>query len=206
MPALDHFGLLAPLYDRVIRTPDTRRLVHLAGLPTSGRLLDAGGGTGRIAQAMAGLARQVVVADESWKMLARTQGKPGMSAAASHAERLPFPDGAFDRVIMVDAYHHLADQSASLAELLRMCGPGGRLVIEEPDITRPGVWAIAVFERLALMRSRFRRAETIAGELQELGASVAVYRQQATAWVVADKRPAAGDPASTATHTPHAAP
>lgn len=192
MPWLDHFGLLAPLYDRVIRARDVSRLAELAGLPTTGRLLDVGGGTGRIARSLVGQAGQVVVADESWKMLSHTPDLPDLRLTAAHAERLPFPTGAFERVIMVDAYHHLTNQQQSLVELLRVCAPGGCLVVEEPDITHPGVWGIAILERLALMRSRFHRAEVIAGRLQGLGATASVHRQDTTAWIVAHKQPAAG--------------
>jgi len=185
MPRLDHFGLLAPLYDRLIRTPDTETLAGLAGLPAAGRLLDVGGGTGRIAQSLVPRVGTLIVVDESWKMLSRARPKPGLNLAAAHAERLPFPSGAFDRVIMVDAFHHLEDQEGSLRELLRVCAPGGRLVVEEPDITRVGVWAIALFERLLLMRSRFRRAETIADQLRRMGAAPTIHRQEATVWIVA---------------------
>ena len=38
---LDHFGLLAPIYDRVIRPPDVERLCHLLELPAPVRMLDA---------------------------------------------------------------------------------------------------------------------------------------------------------------------
>ena len=188
MPWLDHFGLLAPLYDRVIKPPDPTRLAELAGLPVRGRLLDAGGGTGRIARLLAGQARQIVVADESWKMLSHVPHGAAVLLTASHIERLPFPGGAFERVIMVDVFHHLQDQERSLAELVRVCVLGGHVVIEEPDITRLAVWPIALFERVALMRSHFRRAEEIATALRALGAIVSIHRQDATVWVVAEPR------------------
>jgi demethylmenaquinone methyltransferase/2-methoxy-6-polyprenyl-1,4-benzoquinol methylase len=188
MPWLDHFGLLAPLYDRLFRLPDTTHLVELTGLPIGGRLLDVGGGTGRIARSLIGLAGQVVVADESRKMLSHAPTLLELHLATAHAERLPFPTGAFERVIMVDAYHHLQDQDRSLAELVRVCAPGGSVVIEEPDIARPSVWGIALFEQLTLMRSRFRRAEEIAAAFRGLGAETSIRRQDATVWIVA--RPA----------------
>lgn len=189
MPLLDHFDLLAPLYDRVIRSRDTSHLAALAGLPVDGRLLDVGGGTGRIARFLVGHARQVVVADESWKMLSYTPTGYTLHLAAAHAERLPFPDGAFDRVIMVDAYHHVQNQDRSLSELLRVCAPKGLVVVEEPDILRFGVKLIALGERLLLMRSRFRRAEEIADSFHALGARARVFRQDVNAWVVAEKAP-----------------
>lgn len=185
MPELDHFGLLAPLYDRVIRSRETTRLADLAGLPIQGRLLDVGGGTGRIARFLVGQAGQVVVADESWKMLSHTPAKAPLRLAAAHAERLPFPGGGFECVIMVDTFHHVQDQQQSLAELLRVCAVGGRVVIEEPDIMHFGVRLVALGERLALMRSRFRRAEEIAESFRSLGAAVSIYRQDTTAWIVA---------------------
>jgi demethylmenaquinone methyltransferase/2-methoxy-6-polyprenyl-1,4-benzoquinol methylase len=188
VPDLDHFGLLAPLYDRVIRPPTSTRLAELAGLPISGRLLDAGGGTGRIARSLIGLAGQVIVADESWKMLSHAPAGTTLLLTASQAERLPFLTGGFERVIMVDAFHHLRDQQQSLAELVRVCAVGGRVVIEEPDIERVLVWGIAVFERVALMRSRFRRAEEIAVCFRALGATVSIHRQDTTVWIVAEPR------------------
>jgi demethylmenaquinone methyltransferase/2-methoxy-6-polyprenyl-1,4-benzoquinol methylase len=134
------------------------------------------------------MASQIVVADESWKMLLQARAKPGLHVAAARTERLPFPAGGFQSVIMVDAYHHLRDQERSLAELLRVCAPGGRVVVEEPDIERVGVWAIALFERVALMRSRFRRAEQIAAAFRTLGAAASIHRHEATVWIVAELR------------------
>jgi ubiquinone/menaquinone biosynthesis C-methylase UbiE len=188
MPWLDHFGLLAPLYDRLFGVPDTLRLAELVGLPIRGRLLDAGGGTGRVARTLIGSAGQVVVADESLKMLSHARAIPALHVAAVRAERLPFPSGAFERVIMVDAYHHLQDQGRSLAELVRVCAVGGHVVIEEPDITRLAIWPIVLFERVALMRSRFRRAEEIAGSFRSLGAEAVIHRRDSTVWIVAVPR------------------
>lgn len=183
----DHFDLLAPIYDRLIHPPDHDRLAELAGLPIPGRLLDAGGGTGRIARRLAGQAGRIVVVDASRRMLAAAIPGRGLASAAGAAEQLPFPAGAFERVVMVDAYHHVSDQAATLRELWRVLGDGGRLVIEEPDIDTWSVRLIALGERLLLMRSRFERAETIASRLAALGASPRLHRERNNAWIVADK-------------------
>jgi demethylmenaquinone methyltransferase/2-methoxy-6-polyprenyl-1,4-benzoquinol methylase len=100
---------------------------------------------------------------------------------------LPFPDGSFERIIVVDAYHHLTDQGSSLAEFWRVLAPGGRLVIEEPDIERFAVKLIAIAEKIAFMRSHFVRAERIAERLAGMGANAAVERENHAAWVIADK-------------------
>ena len=44
---LDHFGFLAPYYDRFIGPPQIDHWQDLLQLPLAGNLLDAGGGTGR---------------------------------------------------------------------------------------------------------------------------------------------------------------
>jgi demethylmenaquinone methyltransferase/2-methoxy-6-polyprenyl-1,4-benzoquinol methylase len=72
---LDHFDWLAPLYDRVIQAPEDDTLSDLLDLPINGRLLDAGGGTGRIAERLQAQAGQIVIVDGSLPMLARALEK-----------------------------------------------------------------------------------------------------------------------------------
>ncbi len=187
MSRFDHFDLLAPLYDRLIRPPANSRLQEVAGLPIQGRLLDLGGGTGRITSRLHGMAGMLLVADTSRKMLKEAQQKGGLLAVACEAEQLPFRKESFERILIVDAFHHLADQRASLEECLRVLAPAGWLVIEEPDIDRFAVKLIALAERLALFRSRFWRAEAIATKLQGLGMQVQITRENQAAWVVAER-------------------
>ncbi len=183
----DHFDLLAPIYEAVIppRLPET--LQRLARLPTTGSLLDAGGGTGRVAQFLRGQARQIVVTDLSCRMLRQARSKPGLSPVCAHAERLPFPGESFDRIVMVDALHHVCDQQRTAAELWRVLRPGGWLVIEEPDIRVPAIRLLALAEKLALMRSRFLSPPQIAGLYRDPAARVSVEAEKAIVWVVVQK-------------------
>jgi len=190
---MDHFDWLAPLYDRLIQPPVDDMLADLLKLPVAGRLLDAGGGTGRIAARLQGKAAQVVVADGSLPMLAHALEKGCCQVVAGETERLPFPGGTFERVIAIDAYHHLLDQSASLAEFWRILTPGGLLVIEEPDIDDWGVKLVALAEKLTLFRSHFVRAERIAGELEALGAGVEIHRKGHNVWITGEKGGRSGD-------------
>ena len=48
------------------------------------------------------------------------------------ALRLPFPDGAFDKVICAEVLEHLPDDSSAMAELSRVLRPGGLLAISVP--------------------------------------------------------------------------
>ena len=182
----DHFGLLAPFYDRLIRFGEADALIKRLGLPVRGWLLDAGGGTGRVAAALDGMADQIVVADISLGMLRQARGK-GLTAVSVPAERLPFPNGTFERVIMVDALHHVADQAGTARELWRVLAPGGRLVIVEPDIRQLPVKGIALFEKLAMMRSHFLPPREIGRLFEEHGAQVRIEMDSASAWVLIEK-------------------
>jgi ubiquinone/menaquinone biosynthesis C-methylase UbiE len=187
LPGWDFFGLFAPWYDRVIPFTHKQRLVSMINLPVAGRLLDVGGGTGRIAQGLAGEVSMVVVADVSIGMLRQAAGKTGLHRVRSWGEQLPFPSNFFERVIMVDAFHHMAEQEEVAREMWRVLKPQGRIVIEEPDIRSWGTWLIAVSEKISLMRSHFVSPPNIAKQYHSAAAKVSISTENGTAWVIIDK-------------------
>lgn len=180
-----HFNLIAPFYDRVIPFARLEQILKVLALPHAGNLLDAGGGTGRVAHALRPYVGSVVVADVSRGMLAQARRKD-LAAASAETERLPFPDEAFDRVLMVDALHHVVHQAETARELYRVLKPGGRLVIEEPDLRTFPVKLIAVAEKLALMRSHFLAPAQIAA-LFPSEAGARIESEDRNAWVIVEK-------------------
>ncbi len=185
---LDHFSMLAPLYERVMRPKDLARLRELLRLPTEGLLLDAGGGTGRVSRGLAGAVGGLVIADIAPGMLRQALIRGGRAVTLAAAQALPFADGAFGRVLSVDALHHFADQAGALAELWRVLAPGGRMVIEEPDIRRMRVKWIALAERMALMQSRFLAPAAIVALMRRLGIPAEVVEDGGlNVWIVTDR-------------------
>ncbi|MDD5468161.1 MAG: class I SAM-dependent methyltransferase [Anaerolineales bacterium] len=183
----DHFDHFAPYYDRVIRPGNYAILAGMLELPVEGILLDAGGGTGRVAEALRGLARRIVVADLSPRMLRQAQAKDGLVTLCSQSERLPIEDGACERIIMVDALHHVIDQAETAAELWRVLKPGGRLVILEPDIHFLGVKLVALGEKVLRMRSKFLSPADICRMFPNRDARVHVEHQAYNAYVIVQK-------------------
>ncbi len=185
----DHFDLIARLYERVIPPPDPNDIRGLLRLPCDGWLLDAGGGTGRVAAAVRNETGGIVVSDLSSGMLRQAWSKDGLRPVRAHAETLPFPDQQFDRVLVVDALHHFCDQRDAIADLVRVARPGGRIVIEEPDYTRFAVKLVAVAEKIAFMRSKIHAPEAIVEMFAVHGVQAEVVREERgfRAWVVADR-------------------
>jgi len=181
----DHFGFIAPLFSRVSYS-SLEMMLEQAALPTPGRVLDAGGGTGRVANAIRGYAREVIIADPSFGML-RQVDQTRLGLACANSELLPFPDESFERVIMVDALHHVIDQRHVAREMYRVLEPGGRIVIEEPDIRTFGVKMIAVAEKLLLMRSHFLSPAEIANLFSFDSAKTSIHATEGNAWVVIEK-------------------
>ncbi len=184
---LDHFDMLASVYDRLIGPPDTERLRRLLNLPAEGWLLDGGGGTGRVSAQLEALVDNIVVSDLSLRMLQKAPAGI-VRGVRAHVERLPFGDDFFDRILVVDALHHFCDQREALADLLRVLKPGGRLVVEEPDFNHKGVKLLALAEKLFLMRSHFYTPQQIRDMIAALGYSAKIETDgRYTAWVVVTK-------------------
>ena len=184
---LDHFGMIAPFYDKALPLRRAERIIELAKLPVIGKLLDAGGGTGRVAQALKAYVSQTIVADLSFGMLSQAKYKDGLHLICSYSETLPIPDGTFERIIMVDALHHVLNQLETASELYRVLKPGGRIVIEEPDIGKFMVKLIAIAEKLFLMRSHFLSPQNIAQLFHPYESHAQILRDDYSAWVIIDK-------------------
>ena len=183
---IDHFNLIAGYYNRVAQFTITAQLLRLLDLSPKSILLDVGGGTGRVAEALRGKVSKVVVADLSLGMLRYAKGK-SLATVCTPAEHLPFPSGAFDRVIMVDALHHVLDQSLTADELWRVLTPGGRILIVEPDIHQFVIKLLALGEKAVLMRSHFLSHENIRASFGNQNARVSVENYERNVIVLVEK-------------------
>ena len=182
----DHFSILAPFYEHFIHYEISQRFIALLDAAADGIVLDAGGGTGRVAQYLRDRVAQIVVADETFKMLQEARAKDGLNPTCCHIEDMPFKDNSFDRILMVDAFHHMSNQAQTIKEMWRVLAPGGRIIIEEPDVRVFGVKLLALGEKLALMRSHFLTPAEIAS-LFGTDARVRIEAEDSAAWIIAEK-------------------
>ncbi|MFQ6001730.1 MAG: class I SAM-dependent methyltransferase [Anaerolineae bacterium] len=188
MPLTGHFDLIASFYDRIFGLPSSGPLQELLALPISGRLLDVGGGTGRVAQTLRHQVGQIIILDNSAGMLQQAIIK-GLATVQGEVERLPFPDDCFSRILVVDALHHFRHQTQAARELLRVLSSQGRLVIEEPNVRRWAVKVVALAEKMALMRSHFSGLKRAAKLFEEWGGKVTFSKEEGFYfWLVVQKR------------------
>ena len=184
---LDHFGILAPFYEKLIAPKFPEKLLTLAQLDETGNVLDIGGGTGRVASFLIGKVSVIIIADESIGMLREAQKKDTLLPVCGKSERMPFGKETLDRIIMVDALHHVQNQRETAHEMWRLIKPGGKIIIEEPDIRKGVVKVMALLEKLALMRSHFLDVHQIAALFDNKKAVISIHAEEHTVWVVIEK-------------------
>jgi ubiquinone/menaquinone biosynthesis C-methylase UbiE len=112
----------------------TERIALRRLLPASGRrLLDIGGGFGRLSEFYAGY-DEVVLLDFSRSLLREAQSRLGRGShikyVAADFYAMPFAESAFDASMMVRVIHHVEDVPALLDQVARVICHGGTYVLE----------------------------------------------------------------------------
>jgi len=198
------FDSVAPRYDLMndVMSLGLHRLwkrfaIAHSGLRAGQRALDVAAGSGDLSIGLArrvGATGQVIVTDINARMLAAGRDRlldAGIAGNVAYvqadAEALPFAANSFHRIIMVDAFHHLLDQSTAAQELWRTLKPGGIIVIEEPDIRTFIVKLVALAEKVILMRSRFLSPTRIVKMFSQQESRTQVVREGFNAWIVIEK-------------------
>ncbi len=111
------------------------RLVAASGAGPDDEVLDVACGPGLVVCAFARVARHATGIDVTPAMLDRARELAAEAGLANVTWRqgevlpLPYPDGAFSIVVSRFAFHHLEDPGAVLAEMRRVCRPGGTVVV-----------------------------------------------------------------------------
>jgi ubiquinone/menaquinone biosynthesis C-methylase UbiE len=114
------------------------RLVELLPLGPRSRVLDVGPGDGTLFRLIAGRVAACRGVDPSpnavEKLHRMFRDVPNVEFALGTSEQIPFPDGSFDVVVVNSVLHALSsirEVEQSLAELVRVCAPGGVVFVGE---------------------------------------------------------------------------
>jgi SAM-dependent methyltransferase len=101
------------------------------------------------------------------RQLAAEKGLANVTWQEGDVTRLPYPDGAFSIVVTRFAVHHFPDPSAVFREMVRVCAPGGRVVVVD-TCASPDPRKAAEFNRLEKLRDPSHARALPLAELQGL--------------------------------------
>ena len=173
---IEQFGRQAEDYARLVggvRNAAADPMIAALSPQPNDRVLDVGCGPGDRAVALAPLVAQVTGLDLTPAMLdeARARqaaaGVGNVSWVEGDATEAPFPDGVFTLVLSQATFHHVADPAAILAEMRRVCAPGGRIAVI--DLT-PAPEKGPAFDAIETLRDPSHTHALTAAELRGLGA------------------------------------
>lgn len=141
-----HFDEIATEYDaslpaHVVEHYLDKRTAFVRARCAGRSVLDVGCGTGALAGRLQAAGYEVTGLDPSEGMLdvmrARTTG---VVAVHGSGTELPFESGHFDIVLTVATLHHIADPAdvrQTLAEMVRVCAPGGTILVWDHNPRNP---------------------------------------------------------------------
>ncbi len=111
------------------------RIVTAPSICEGETVLDVGTGTGALIPLIQRYRpRRVIVCDLSRNMLEQVGRRfPQVVRHQCDVRDLPLPDRSVDVAFMNGMFGNIADKEGALANLVRMLGPGGRIVISHPE-------------------------------------------------------------------------
>src|SRR5215831_14102073 len=118
-------------------------LLAASGVGPTDVVLDLACGPGLMACAFARIARQVTGIDltpamiEQAKAMQQTDGLTNLTWHIGDVQPLPFAAASFSLVFTRYSFHHFLDPRAVLAEMVRVCTPGGRIVVVDVFTSNP---------------------------------------------------------------------
>lgn len=147
------FSTAAPIAD----ADALKMIVEAAGAGPDDTVLDVACGGGIVVCGFAPHVKHVTGIDmtpamlERARILAAEKGIANVGWREGDVAHLPYPDGAFTIVVTRFAVHHFPDPAAVFAEMVRVCAPGGRVVVVDTCASADPAKA-AEFNRLELLR------------------------------------------------------
>jgi len=187
---LDQFTKQAEAYAALVRANPSGTLAALLEAARPGpddRALDVGCGAGGLAVALAQVCGEVTGVDLTPAMLDQARaaqaakGVTNLRWETADVTALPFPDASFSLVTSTAMLHHTADPAAVLAEMRRVCAPGGRIAVA--DLT-PAPGKGPAFDAIETLRDPSHTHAMPSAELRGLGERLRLVEQSVRAFDV----------------------
>jgi ubiquinone/menaquinone biosynthesis C-methylase UbiE len=139
---IDQFSRQAvPFSELPGHSSSMQTLIEMSGVSDTDVVLDVACGPGIVACEFASHAKQVTGIDITPKMIEQAKERQKDKKLANLAWKignvlpLPFPDSQFSIVLTRYTFHHFLDTKAVLMEMIRVCKPGGKVMVV--DVVQP---------------------------------------------------------------------
>lgn len=169
---IDQFSQQAGAYTHIAAHSNALdKLVHITQVGPTDTVLDIACGSGIVACALATHASHVTGIDitagmiEEARKMQQQKGLQNMSWQIGEVEALPYNDGSFSMVVSRFGFHHFQEPAAVLAEMTRVCKPGGRLLVV--DVALPAT-KVDAYNRMEKLRDPSHVAALTQGRFMEL--------------------------------------
>jgi ubiquinone/menaquinone biosynthesis C-methylase UbiE len=164
-----------------------RLLVESTGAGPDDTVLDVACGGGLVVCAFARVVRHATGIDltpamiERARALQQERGLTNVTWRLADVLPLPYADGAFSIVTSRFAFHHFLDPCAVLAEMKRVCVPGGKIAVVDTDASADPAKA-AEFNRMEKLRDPSHVRAMPRAELTELFVQAGLRTPRATGY------------------------
>jgi ubiquinone/menaquinone biosynthesis C-methylase UbiE len=191
---LDQFTRQAALFSTAapITNEDAlRMIVEAAEAGPEDTVLDVACGGGIVVCALAARVRHATGIDmtpamlEQSRQLAAEKRLSNVDWRQGDVSSLPYPDAAFTIVVTRYSFHHFLDPLAVLREMVRVCSPGGRLVVIDTCASEDPAKA-ATFNRLEKLRDPSHARNLSLTELRGLFAKAGLSEPRVRSYELRD--------------------
>ena len=202
MPEADHQGLILDQFTRqaalfsaadpITNEAALRMIVDAAQAGPDDTVLDVACGGGIVVCAFAPHVRHATGIDvtpamlEEARRLAAEKRLPNVDWRLGDVTALPYPDGTFTIVVTRYSFHHFLDPLVVLREMIRVCTPGGRIVVVDTCASEDPVKA-AAFNRLEKLRDPSHARNLTSTELRGLFATAGLSEPRMGSYELRDK-------------------
>lgn len=160
-------------------------VIAFSGAGPTDTVLDVACGPGILACAFARVARHVTGIDimpamvDRARVLQKEQGLANVTWQQGDVLPLPYPDASFTVVTSRFAFHHFLDPAAVMAEMTRVCAPGGTVLLID---AAPAPDKADAFNRMEVVRDPSHARALPEHELKALFTGVGLPEPRVTGY------------------------
>ncbi len=130
----ENVKFVSPL-ERIVEQVNARRAGWInRHLSPASRVLEIGCGRGLLLAALQKKGHQCAGIERSALAAARAREIPGLQIFTAPLAECLFSENTFDLVVLWHVLEHLTDPAGTLATIYRLLRPGGRLILEVPNL------------------------------------------------------------------------